>query len=442
MNDTLRGAFAATLARLQARQDEWTPRCLGTARDHVARGGSIVLIAFGKAARSMARSALAVLPAHRVRGLLVTPAPDDAPLPPLQTIAAGHPLPDAGSFAAARAALALCRSARSSEHVVFLVSGGGSALLELPYDERVDVAAWRAFYQALVGCGAGIERVNAIRRRVSASKGGRLALAAAAAAGQTTVLVRDVPGDWGDIASGPTWLADEDDAEDAGEDGAQPWLDDAALAREVDALGLRPALPPQLAADLAAGALPPRPRVPDRLASRCAWLTLLSEEHARAFAAQAMADAGYVVDAEADADDLPVDAAADALLQRLAALCAAHPGRKVAVVTTGELSVRLPPAPGVGGRNQHFALACARRIAGQAVAVLSAGTDGIDGNSPAAGAVVDGTTWGRALAAGLDPADALRRHDAGTLLARLGDAIVTGPTGTNVRDVRVLAHGG
>ncbi|MBM3960474.1 MAG: glycerate kinase, partial [Planctomycetes bacterium] len=369
VNDVLRAAFATTLASLRTRQDEWTPRCLGAARDHVARGGSIVLIAFGKAARSMAQSALAVLPAHRVRGLLVTPAPDAAPLPPLRTIAAGHPLPDAGSFAAARAALALCRSARPTEHVEFLVSGGGSALLELPYDDRIDVASWRAFYRALVGCGAGIERVNAIRRRVSAIKGGRLALAAAAAAGQTTVLVRDVPGDWGDIASGPTWLADADDASDEVDpDDASPWLDDAALARELDALGLWHALPAQLAADLAAGALPPRPQVPDQLHSKCAWLTLLSEEHALAFAAQAMAAAGFVVDAEADADDQPVDAAADALLQRLAALRTAHPGRKVAVVTTGELSVRLPSAPGVGGRNQHFALACAQRIAGQPIA--------------------------------------------------------------------------
>lgn len=436
MNDTLRAAFATTLAHLRTRQDEWTPRCLGAAREHVTRGGQVVLIAFGKAARGMATSALAVLPAHRVRGLLVTPAPDDAPLPPLQTIAAGHPLPDAGSFAAARAALALCRSVRPTEHVVFLVSGGGSALLELPYDDRIDVASWRAFYQALVSCGAGIERVNAIRRRVSANKGGRLALAAAAAAGQTTVLVRDVPGDWGDIASGPTWLADNE------ADAAKAWLDDDALAGELDALGLRPAAPPQLVADLAASALPPRPQVPERLSSKCAWLTLLDETNARAFAAQAMRAAGFIVDAEADADDLTIDEAADTLLQRLTALRLANQGRKVAVVTTGELSVRLPPSPGVGGRNQQFALACAARIAGQPIVVLSAGTDGIDGNSPAAGAVVDGTTWDRALAAGLDPAGALRRCDAGALLARLGDAVTTRPTGTNVRDVRILAHDG
>lgn len=439
MKDALRAAFATTLARLRARQDEWTPRCLGAARDHVDRGGPVVLIAFGKAARSMATSALAVLPAHRVRGLLVTPTPDDAPLPPLQTIAAGHPLPDAGSFAAARAALALCQGVRPTEHVVFLVSGGGSALLELPYDDRIDIAAWRDFYRALVGCGAGIERVNAIRRRVSASKGGRLAIAAAAAAGQTTVLVRDVPAAWGDIASGPTWLDGEaDDDADAG----TLWLDDAALARELDALGLRPALPPRLAADLAAGTLPPRPVAPDRLWSKCAWLTLLDEQHARTFAAQAMHDAGFVVDAEADADDLPADAAADLLLQRLAALRAAHPGRKVAVVTTGELSVKLPAQPGVGGRNQQFALACAVRIAGMPIAVLSAGTDGVDGSAPAAGAVADGSTCDRATAIGRDAGTALRHCDAHPLFAALGDAITTGPTGTNVRDVRILAHGG
>jgi glycerate 2-kinase len=433
MKAILRDAFATTLAKLRTRQDEWTPRCLGSARDHVARGGQIALVAFGKAARSMATSALGVLPAHRVRGLLVTPAPDDAPLPPLQSIAAGHPLPDAGSFAAAREALELCRSARPTEHVVFLVSGGGSALLELPYDDRIDVAAWRAFYRALVGCGAGIERINAIRRRLSAVKGGRLAVAAAEAAGQTTVLVRDVPGGWGDIASGPTWLADADDPDAL-------WLDDDALAREIDALGLRAALPPRLADDLARGALPPPPVIPDRLWSKCAWLTLLDESHARAFAAAAMREAGFVVDADPDTDDLPVDEAVTTLLQRLAALRAANPGRRVAVVTTGELSVALPPHPGLGGRNQQFALACARRIAGEGITVLSAGTDGVDGNSPAAGAVADGATAARATAAGLDVADALRRCDAHPLFAALGDAVTTGPTGTNVRDVRILAH--
>ena len=285
-----------------------------------------------------------------------------------------------------------------------------------------------------------IEPSRPVHHPVFSLQGGRLALAAAAAAGQTTVLVRDVPGNWGDIASGPTWLADEGDAsDDADPDDASPWLDDAALARELDVLGLRAALPPQLADDLAAGALPPRPHVPDRLHSKCAWLTLLSEEHAQAFAARAMTAAGYVVDAEADADDLPVDAAANALLQRLTALRAAHPGRKVAVVTTGELSVALPPSPGIGGRNQQFALACACRIAGQPVAVLSAGTDGIDGAAPAAGAVVDGTTCARASAAGLDVAESMRRCDAHPLLAVLGDAITTGPTGTNVRDLRILA---
>jgi hydroxypyruvate reductase len=101
--------------------------------------------------------------------------------------------------------------------------------------------------------------------------------------------------------------------------------------------------------------------------------------------------------------------------------------------------VKLPQQPGTGGRNQQFALACAVRIAGAPIAVLSAGTDGIDGSSSAAGAVVDGTTCARASAAGLDVAEALRRCDAHPLLAALGDAITTGPTGTNVRDLRILA---
>ncbi|MBL8735336.1 MAG: hypothetical protein JNL12_02800 [Planctomycetes bacterium] len=113
----------------------------------------------------------------------------------------------------------------------------------------------------------------------------------------------------------------------------------------------------------------------------------------------------------------------------------------MALVAGGELSVPLPPDPGTGGRNQQFALACARRIRGQPITVLSCGTDGIDGNSPAAGAIVDGTTMVRARRTFLDVHAAMRRCDAFPLLHALGDTVLTGPTGTNVRDLRVLlAH--
>ncbi len=439
MKERLRACFAALLQSLERRQRLGVPGCLGTARDHVARGGRIVLVAFGKAARGMAKAALAVLPAHRVRGVLVTPEPDAHPLPPLEVVPGGHPLPTAGSFAAAAQALAVCRSAGPFDHVVFLVSGGGSALLELPYEPSIDVAEWRRFYQGLVGSGASIERVNALRRRVSAVKGGRLGLAAQHAAGQTTVFVNDTACGYGDIASGPSVFLDPNDDDEMSR---AAWLDDATFHREVETLQLAAWLPSRLATDLAAGALPPPPPIPDPLWGRCAWLTLMDEHFAGAQCSAWLRDAGITVAEDTDVDGRTCDGAAEALLHRLATMRAACPHGPVAVVTTGELSVPLPPAPGSGGRNQQFLLACAHRIAGQPITVLSAGTDGIDGNSPAAGGFVDGTTMARAHALGRDVHDAMRRCDAFPLLHALSDTLVSGPTGTNVRDVRVVVHHG
>jgi hydroxypyruvate reductase len=117
-----------------------------------------------------------------------------------------------------------------------------------------------------------------------------------------------------------------------------------------------------------------------------------------------------------------------------------HAGQRVALIADGEVSSPVTGS-GIGGRNSAFVLACVERIAGKKIAVLSAGTDGIDGNSPAAGAVADGETLTRARAVGLDPADAFRRSDAFTFFSKLEDAIVTGPTGNNLRDLRILIAG-
>jgi hydroxypyruvate reductase len=147
---------------------------------------------------------------------------------------------------------------------------------------------------------------------------------------------------------------------------------------------------------------------------------------------------GFHVVVDNSCDDWEYRAAADYLLERLRNLSAQH--SRVCLLSGGEILVNVSREPGTGGRNQQFALYCATRLASiQAnVAVLSAGTDGVDGNSPAAGAVVDGTTVARALRAGLSVEDALERFDAYPLLARLGDAVITGATGNNVRDLRIL----
>ena len=417
----LRGVYDAALAAVRERLDTWVPRCVGAICEQLEPKGRVLLVAFGKAARPMAARAIAALApvSDRVHGLLVPPSGDDAPLPPLEVIPAGHPLPDAGSFAAAARAMELATAAGPHDYVVFLASGGGSALLELPIDPAVSVGEWRALQQALVGSGASIERVNAVRMRLSSVKGGRLGVAAGGARDVRTLVVSDVPGDVDTVASGPT--ADCEDAPDT-------------LARDLDELQLWDALPEALRARARAGAIPALPAH----SQSATMMTIADEHHARARACAELEDAGVVVDETLDVDDLPYARAASQALARLDALAAEHPGASVAVVVTGELSVPLPAEHGVGGRNLQFALHCAEAIDGRSVTVMSCGTDGVDGNSPAAGAVVDGATAGAARALGLDLSDHLQRHDAYQLLAAVGATIEPGPTGVNVRDLRVL----
>jgi len=132
-----------------------------------------------------------------------------------------------------------------------------------------------------------------------------------------------------------------------------------------------------------------------------------------------------------------VEKAADYLVSQLEELCKIHPGQRVALIADGEVSSPVT-GDGIGGRNSAFVLACVEKITGKKIAVLSAGTDGIDGNSPAAGAVANGQTYELAQRSGLNPADAFRRSDSYAFFSRLDDAIVTGPTGNNLRDLRIL----
>jgi len=146
---------------------------------------------------------------------------------------------------------------------------------------------------------------------------------------------------------------------------------------------------------------------------------------------------GFICACDNATDNWPIERAADFLLADLEKLRQANPGKPVAVIADGEVSSPVA-GNGVGGRNSAFVLACVPKIEGKKIAVLSAGTDGLDGNSPAAGAVADGQTLGCARALGLDPADFGRRSDAYSFFSKLGDAVVTGPTGNNLRDLRLL----
>jgi hydroxypyruvate reductase len=176
------------------------------------------------------------------------------------------------------------------------------------------------------------------------------------------------------------------------------------------------------------------PKSGDAAFVRARWWPILSSAAAEKAAAEAASRAGFAVEIDHSCDDWEYTKAADHLLGRLADL--RRGVSRACLISGGEVTVTVPPRAGVGGRNQQFALYCAQKIAGESICVLSAGTDGIDGNSPAAGAVVDGTTSARAE----NEIDrALQNFDAFPLFEKLGDTVITGPTGNNVRDLRVLA---
>ncbi len=430
MKELLRRLFAATIRELDAAKA--LAPVLARYRERASSGGRFLVLAYGKAARAMANAVVAQLNGAQLRGLVVTPEPDGAPLPPFEVIAGGHPLPTEGSLRAGKRALELARSATPEETVLFLASGGGSAMLEWPIDDAVTLAEMQALHRALVGSGAGIVWINLVRRHLSAVKGGRLAFAAAAAHEHVTLAINDVPAAGAtDVASGPSIPV-------AARFEACRWL--------LDHDALWPAVPERLREPLRAGSLPAVSPDDYRTAS---FATDVGNNHeARRLLARAARAAGLAIvhDVNAHAspysEEPPWQSASQWFVAHLDRLRRRWPGRAVAVISGGEVSVPLPPNPGTGGRNQQFVLACARLIRGRPITVLSCGTDGIDGNSPAAGAVADGTTMARARARGLDVHRALARCDAFPLLHALGDTVITGPTGTNVRDVRILVHAG
>jgi hydroxypyruvate reductase len=384
---------------------------------------SILAIAYGKASFAMAEGVVRVLaPEFRPEGILVVPAAPPCELAGWKTFIGGHPVPNAASFQAGRAILD--RRAQCDERtlVFFLISGGGSSLVEQPLDPTVTLEDFQKLHAALVTCGAPIEEINAIRKHVSATKGGRLA-AAAPRSLKLTWGVSDVPaGHESALASGPT-LPDPTTIQDA-----------ERVVKEYDLGGK---LPASLRAAFENHALRETPKEGDPAFARSHFALLLGAHELMHAAHHACEAKGYVCLCDNSTDNWPVEKAADYLLAQLAALKSANPERRVAVLADGELS---SPATGkgTGGRNSAFVLACVPKIAGKDITVLSAGTDGIDGNSPAAGAVADGETLERASAAGLDPADFQRRCDAHSFFSRLDDAVITSPTGNNLRDLRIL----
>ncbi|HEY5055198.1 MAG TPA: DUF4147 domain-containing protein [Acidobacteriaceae bacterium] len=391
------------------------------------------IIAMGKAAAPMLDALLArlpVLPASDLAGVLVAPSRLENLPKAVQFFAGGHPLPNQDSFAGASAILAMLREAAAlpadQTLCLFLISGGASAMMELPLDAAISLDDTIAFYQALVHCGASIVEVNCVRKHFSAVKGGRLALAAGGA-GKLSLLVADVPPAHLDaLASGPT-------------------LPDATTAADCRKIIARYTLlerfPASVRRYFESPGLSETPK-PGELSS--AAITLLdSGDLARAAAARATA-LGFHTVVDNTCDDWPFERAADFLLHRLRQLRKEH--SRCCVISAGEISVKVPPfkdaATHLGGRNQHLALHLATKLREEdtQIALLSAGSDGIDGNSSAAGAVADERTIHDASATSSRESSrrALASFDSSTWLAAQNATLVTGPTGQNLRDLRIL----
>jgi glycerate 2-kinase len=383
----------------------------------------IVAIAYGKAAFAMADGLTAILsPRFPMEGILVVPARPPRGLPGWRTFLGGHPVPNEGSFAAGRAILDLLARCDETTLIFFLVSGGGSSLVEQPLDSTVTLGDFQKLNHALVRCGASIEEINIVRKHLSATKGGRLA-AAAPRSMKLTFAISDVPeGQESALASGPT-LPDPSTIHDA--------------AQFVRNRGLVEGFPSTIRNLFERHALRETPKEGDLAFVRSHFQILLGSHDLMHAAHRACEASGYVCLCDNSIDGWPLEKAADHLLSLLEARRMSHPGWRASVAADGELSSPVT-GDGVGGRNSAFVLACVPRIAGKKISVFSAGTDGIDGNSPAAGAVADGETLARANAAGLDPFDFYSRSDAYSFFSYFGDAVQTGPTGNNLRDLRIL----
>ena len=390
-------------------------------------GRQVYLVAIGKAATAMAAGVRDVLGDRISNGMVCGPAVGEVNFR-WPTFNGGHPLPSEESIAAARATVNLLAAAESDAVILFLISGGGSAMFELPVDESISIEDLREANRQLVSCGASIAEVNAVRRTFSAVKGGKLARFAPNT-DQITLIVSDTnPGDIASVASGPT-LEPDASAPDA--------------LKVVQSYGLVNSLP-----DSILKAIDQPAQLGGGRASglRATYVLLDNSTVIEAAAAEAKAS-GFAVEIVSDINEQEIEVGSDLLISRAQALWQQHGGKPICLVSGGEFSCPVR-GNGLGGRNQETVMRCAMKLTEMPAsaktpqwAVLSAGTDGVDGNSIAAGAWADETTIRLGLSEGLDAADFLVRSDTFHFFEHLGNLIITGPTGTNVRDVRIVLVG-
>ena len=373
----------------------------------------ITLVAIGKAAWRMAHTACVQLPGRIAQGVVITKyGHSEGALPGLEIIEAGHPVPDENSIRGAQRALELVTPLTQNDAVLFLVSGGGSALFEkpLPGASLADIAGITG---QLLACGADITEINAVRKHLSAVTGGRFAEACAPAR-VFCVMLSDVLGNAPDvIASGP-----------AAPDSSGCSTVQAVISKY--ALDVPAHLKPLLALE-----------TPKQLSGVTTLVTGSVEALCQA-AARSAGRLGYTPRILTSSLCCEAREAGAMLAAAAQEIRSGPPSPPCALIAGGETVVHLR-GKGKGGRNQEIALAAAEKLDGlRDVCLFSLGSDGTDGPTDAAGGIVTGETAALCRARGLSIGNALRNNDAYPLLQALDALIMTGPTGTNVNDVTVL----
>jgi hydroxypyruvate reductase len=387
----------------------------------------IFVIGAGKATAAMAQAIESLLGDRIDDGVISVKYEHSAPLKRIRIIEAAHPLPDANGMAAAQAMLTLAQQATEADLVVCLLSGGGSALLPLPVD-GITLDEKQKASDVLIACGATIHEINAIRKHLSAIKGGHLAQAAAPAQ-LVSLILSDVVGDDLDvIASGPT-------------------VPDAATYSDcmdiIDRYGIGQRMPRAIVDHLrtgVAGNVAETPKT-DSHGWKHSSHRIVGSNLEAILASQALArEKGYqtiVLSSRIEGETRVVAQVHGGIAREV--LASGHPVSPPACILSGGETTVTITGNGKGGRNQEFALAAALDIAGQKrIVVLSGGTDGTDGPTDAAGAIVDHLTAARAVQAGLDIRRHLNQNDAYPFFKTLGDLLITGPTFTNVMDMRIV----
>jgi glycerate 2-kinase len=389
--------------------------------------GDLYLVGAGKATAKMALAVEALLGERIAGGVVIVKSGHAVSLKKLEVVEAGHPIPDQAGINATETIIQLLRRTQESDLILCLVSGGASALLSCPV-VGLGLQDKQQTTQALLNCGARIQEVNAIRKHISRVKGGRLAELAHPSTVVSLILSDVIDDSLDAIGSGPT-VPD-----------SSTFADCLSIVDRYRVGEMIPVAVKRFLKKGAAGEIVDTPKAGDPIFQKVQNLLIGNNESALVAAKEKAETLGYntlILSSSVEGEARNV--AIDHVVRARDILSSSSPIPPPAcIISGGETTVTIR-GPGLGGRNQEFALAAAIEVDGlEGVVVLSGGTDGTDGPTDAAGGIVDGTTIQRAREKGLDARSYLDRNNSYPLLKTAGDLLITGPTLTNVMDLRLI----